>query len=175
MVILFVFSWLAHAVWLDDIYGNPPREYFVAHRKLLQWGVDRNQLFNPEKKDLEKCLGQVNGWYLANSRTPQFEVRIGVDPKSKKVKYRWICRTANAKEKEPPFVHGRWPGHALEPLILAYRKSDDGNYSFELSAYVEMGLPADLVKEIQAVRTEFGFMADTWHFSKEHGMEVSFP
>ncbi len=175
MVIMLLFSWLAHAVWLDDIYGNPPQAYFVAHKKLIQWGVNRNRLSQQEQKKLVECLEKTNGWYLPNSRTAQFEVRIGIDPRKEKLNYRWICRTPESKVKELPLVVGSWPGHKLEPLIIAYRKGEDGSYSFELSAYVEMGLPNELVAEIQAVRAEFGFMADTWHFTKEHGLEVAFP
>jgi hypothetical protein len=175
MVIFFLFTWVAQAVWLDDIYGHPPRAYFVAHQKMLQWGKDRNQLSLAEEKQQQECLRKVDGWYLPHTRTPQFEVRISYDANKEKIVYRWMCRTPNSSSAESPYVSGAMPEHQWAPLIIAHRKEEGGSYSLELSAYVEMGLPKELTKEIQAVRAEFGFMADTWHFSSVHGLEVAFP
>ncbi len=184
MVILLLMSVLSHAVWLDDIYGNPPKSYFLAHQKFLEWGVRQGKLSDVKKRELEACLKQVDGWYLPDSREPQFEVRIGVEAKPPRaahseevVRYRWICKNPKQTKMgaEQPFVAGALPGHPLAALISHHRKISELEYSFELRAYIDWEVPADLLLEIRKIHEEFGFLADTWHHSKDYGLEVAFP
>jgi len=184
MVILLLMSVLTHAVWLDDIYGNPPQSYFLAHQKFLEWGVRQGKLSEAKKRELEACLKQVDGWYLPESREPQFEVRVGVETKppsaaqsEKVIRYRWLCRNPNQKKggTVQKFVPGSLAGHPLEALISHHRKISESEYSIELKAYIDWEVPSDLLLEIRKIHEEFGFLADTWHQSKEYGLEVAFP
>lgn len=183
MVGFFLFSLISFAVWLDDIYGNPPKSYFLAHQKFLEWGLQQNQLPESQKKVLEACLKKVDGWYLPGSRHPQFEVRVGIETivgvggqRENKVRYRWICRDPKStKTPKESYMPGSIPGHPLEALISHHWKKSEKEYSFELKAYMDWDIAPELLSEIRKIHEEFGFLADSWHQSHEFGLEVAFP
>lgn len=104
LLLLLLFPMSASAIWLEDLFGQPPAGYFaVSYQKLYQWGTEKLEgqgqaLQKKHKEFLLECLKGANDWYFQPEyRLQRFAFSLKHNQKTKKISYEFLCAPKNEK------------------------------------------------------------------------------